>query len=157
MTAVFRLRRPFCFSAVCGVLVACGLTLNAAVLPLSLDLKTDTTGPEAGLLPPDVYVTLPGRWVGHTRCGRDVKFDLRVSDGSVAGNASLPGLVTEASAPLPMAALSVSGRTLVFRVTARACGREATYGVLTFESANSARLDLQSESSPITVVLTKVG
>ncbi len=99
---------------------------------------------------------MPGTWVGHTRCGRDVKFDLRLTDDGVAGLASLAGLVPDASTPLTVAPLSISGRTLVFRVKACPRGRGATYGTLTLVSEDSARLDLQSDDSPISLVLTKV-
>jgi hypothetical protein len=158
MSTVFRLRAAVLVVAVPAVtLVVGGLTLHAAVLPLSLEHSAEMTGPEATLVPQNVYVTLVGTWVGHTRCGGDVKVDLRVKDGDVAGSAVLKGLVAEGSAPLPLAPLALSDRRLVFRVKAHPCGRDATYGILTFVSADSARLDLQSERSPITVVLTKVG
>lgn len=151
-----RLRRPVGV-AILGIGVVAGsLSVRAAVLPLMNDVRTEASGPQATLMPPDAYNSLPGTWVGHTRCGRDVKFDLRVTDNGVAGLVSLAGLVPDASAPLTLAPLSVSGRTLVFRVKACPNGREATYGILTLVSESSARLDLQSDQSPISVVLTKV-
>ena len=157
MTTIrLRLRRPVGLAVLGTVLVAGGLSLKAAVLPLTTDLRADATGPQSTLLPPDAYLTLPGTWVGHTRCGRDVKFDLRLTDGGVAGLASLAGLVPDASTPLTVASLSISGRTLVFRVKACPRGRDATYGILTLVSEGSARLDLQSDDSPISLVLTKV-
>jgi hypothetical protein len=150
-------RRPVGF-AVLGIAgLASGLSVSAAVLPLTNDVRADATGPQSSLLPLDAYNALPGTWVGHTRCGHDVKFDLRVTDAGVAGLVSLAGLVPDASTPLTLAPLSVSGRTLVFRVKACPSGRDATYGILTLVSQDSARLDLQSDSSPISVVLTKVG
>lgn len=157
MTTTFRLRRPVGFAVLGTALLAGGLTVKAAVLPLNTDLHADSTGPQSSLLPPDAYNTLPGTWIGHTRCGRDVKFDLRATDGGVAGLATLAGLVPDASTPLTVSPLSVSGRTLVFRIKACPLGRDATYGILTLVSADSARLDLQSDRSPISVVLTKVG
>jgi hypothetical protein len=155
MTTI-RLRRHVGFAMLGTVLFAGGLSVKAAVLPLAYDLRTEATGPQSTLRPPDAYFTLPGTWIGHTRCGRDVKFDLRLTEDGVAGLASLAGLVPDASAPLTLAPLSFSGRTLVFRVKACPRGREATYGILTLVSEGSARLDLQSEHSPISVVLTKV-
>jgi len=151
-----RLRRPVCFAALGTVLVAGGLSVRAAVLPLTTGLRTDATGPQSALIPPDAYLTLPGTWVGHTRCGHDVKFDLRLTDNGVAGLASLADLVPDASTPLTVASLSFSGRSLVFRVKACPLARDATYGILTIVSDGSARLDLQSDRSPISLVLTKV-
>jgi len=157
MTTIrLRLRRPVGLAVLGTVLVAGGLSLEAAVLPLTTDLRADATGPQSTLVPADAYRTLPGTWVGHTRCGRDVKFDLRLTDDGVAGLASLAGLVPDASTPLTVAPLSISGRTLVFRVKACPRGRGATYGILTLVSEGSARLDLQSDDSPISLVLTKV-
>lgn len=155
MTTI-RLRRPVGFTMLGTVLVAGGLSVNAAVLPLTTDSRTEATGPQSTLRPPDAYLTLPGTWIGHTRCGRDVKFDLRLTDDGVAGLASLAGLVPDASTPLTVAPLSFSGGTLVFRVKACPRGRDATYGILTLVSDGSARLDLQSDASQISVVLTKV-
>ena len=152
----FRFRRPVGLTTLATVLVAGSLSLSAAVLPLTTDVRPDNSGPQASLLPPDAYNTLPGTWVGHTNCGRDVKFDLRLTDTGVGGLATLAGLVPDASTPLTVAPLSVSGRTLVFRVKACPKGRDATYGILTLVSESSARLDLQSDQSPISVVLTKV-
>jgi hypothetical protein len=157
MTTTFRLRRPVGFAVLGAALLLGGWTVKAAVLPLNTDLRTDSTGPQASLLPPNAYNSLPGTWVGHTRCGHDVKFDLKVTDSGVAGLATLAGLVADGSAPLTVSPLSVSGRTLVFRIKACPHGHDATYGILTLVSADSARLDLQSDSSPISVVLTKVG
>lgn len=151
-----RLRRPVGVAILGLGVVACSLSVRAAVLPLMNDVRPDASGPQATLVPPDAYNSLPGTWVGHTRCGHDVKFDLRVTDNGVAGLVSLAGLVPDASSPLTLAPLSVSGRTLVFRVKACPKGRDATYGILTLVSDSSARLDLQSEQSPISVVLTKV-
>lgn len=152
-----QLRRPVGLTVLATVLATAGLSVSAAVLPLTSDVRPDTTGPQASLLPPDAYNTLPGTWVGHTRCGRDVKFDLRLTDAGVGGLASLAGLLPEASTPLTVAPLSVSGRTLVFRVKVCPRGRDTRFGILTIVSADSARLDLQSDNSPISVVLTKVG
>ncbi len=157
MTKIFRLRRPVGVSVLGAGLLAGGLTLNAAVLPLNTDLHTNSTGPQSSLVPPDANITLPGTWVGHTRCGHDVKFEMRATDSGVAGLATLAGLVPDSSTPLTVSPLSVSGRTLVFRIKACPHGHDATYGILTLVTADSARLDLQSDSSPISVVLTKVG
>ena len=155
MTTI-RLRRPVGLAVLGTVLVAGGLSVNAAILPLTTDLRTDATGPQSTLLPPDASVSLPGTWVGRTRCGHDVKFDLRLTDDGVAGLASLAGLLPDASTPVAVAPLSMSGRTLVFRVKACPRGRGATYGILTLVSEDSARLDLQSDNAPISLVLTKV-
>ena len=155
MTTI-RLRRPVGLAVFGTVLAVGGLSLKAAILPLTTDLRTNATGPQSTLLPPDASVTLPGTWVGHTRCGHDVKFDLRMTDDGVAGLASLAGLVPDASAPLTVAPLSISGRTLVFRVKACPRGRGATYGILTLVSEDSAQLELQSDASPISLILTKV-
>jgi hypothetical protein len=156
MTTTMRLRRPVGIAALGTVLVAGGLPVKAAVLPLTTDLRTDATGPQSTLVPPDSSLTLPGTWVGHTRCGHAVRFDLRLTDNGVVGLASLADLVPDASTPLTVAALSFSGRTLVFRVKACPLGRDATYGILTIVSDGSARLDLQSDRSPISLVLTQV-
>ena len=155
MTTI-RLRRPVGLAVLGTVLVAGGLSVNAVILPLTTDLRTDATGPQSTLLPPDASVSLPGTWVGRTRCGHDVKFDLRLTDDGVAGLASLAGLLPDASTPVAVAPLSMSGRTLVFRVKACPRGRGATYGILTLVSEDSARLDLQSDNAPISLVLTKV-
>jgi hypothetical protein len=155
MTTI-RLRRPVGLAVFGTVLAVGGLSLKAAILPLTTDLRPNATGPQSTLLPPDASVTLPGTWVGHTRCGHDVKFDLRMTDDGVAGLASLAGLVPDASAPLTVAPLSISGRTLVFRVKACPRGRGATYGILTLVSEDSAQLELQSDASPISLILTKV-
>ena len=155
MTTI-RLRRPVGLAVLGTVLVAGGLSPKAAVLPLTTDLRTNAAGPQSTILPPDAYLTLPGTWIGHTRGGGEVKFDLRLTDDGVAGLATLAGLVPDASSPLTVASLSISGRTLVFRVKACPRGRDATYGILTLVSEDSARLDLQSDNSPISLVLTKV-
>ena len=109
MTTI-RLRRPVGLAVLGTVLVAGGLSPKAAVLPLTTDLRTNTAGPQSTILPPDAYLTLPGTWIGHTRCGHDVKFDLRLTEDGVAGLASLAGLVPDASTPLP-GVLLCSGST----------------------------------------------
>ena len=46
---------------------------------------------------------------------------------------------------------------LVFAVRPRPCDNRATYAVLTIVSPQSAQLDLETSSRPITFKLSKVG
>ena len=66
-------------------------------------------------------------------------------------------LPDSAAAQLPVAQVVLAGRTLVFAVRTRACDNRATYAVLTIVSPQSAQLDLETSSRPITFKLSKVG
>lgn len=141
----------------CG-LVCGGLTLSAAVLPLSTDGPPEVaTGPNAGIFPSAGYGAVAGAWIGHTATGRDVRFDLTFTEAGLSGSASLSDLLPGGSAAFPVTSLSLTERTLVFRLKTTKCPREARYGILTFVSADSARLDLQSENAPVSLLLSKIG
>jgi hypothetical protein len=134
-----------------GVLLA---PCAAAVIPLGFD-KTEI----GGLVPTgSVLTTMSGQWVGHDAGGHDVKLELHVAGGAIAGSATLGGLTPNASAqPSKVAQVALAGRTLVFSVQSKPCDKKTTYAVLTIVSPESARLDLETSSRPITFTLSKIG
>jgi hypothetical protein len=150
--------RPFVTFALVSAGIACVvLAGQAAVLPLTSDLPADSmAGPRAGLLPSSPYEPVAGSWIGHTASGRDVRFELKITGDGISGSASLPDLVPDEGTPLPVTSLSLTERVLVFRLKPRPCGADAAYGILTFVSADSARLDLQSGKTPVTLLLSKI-
>ena len=136
---------------------ACLAPLSAAVIPLGFD-KQEAGGPGARL--PDVSPLneMSGQWVGKDAGGRDVKLELHVAGNAIAGSATLAGAMPDsAAAQLPVAQVALAGRTLVFAVGPRRCDNKATYAVLTIVSPESAQLDLETSSRPITFKLSKVG
>ena len=134
----------------------CLTPLSAAVIPLGFD-KTEAGGPGASLPGPSLLTAMSGQWIGHDAGGRDVKLDLHVSGGAIAGSATLVGVVPEAaSRQWPVAQVALAGRTLVFSVHPTPCDRKATYAVLTIVSPASARLDLETSSRPISFTLSKI-
>jgi hypothetical protein len=101
---------------------------------------------------------MSGQWVGKDAVGRDVKLELHVAGNAIAGSATLAGAMPDsAAAQLPVAQVALAGRTLVFAVRPRPCDNRATYAVLTIMSPQSAQLDLETSSRPITFKLSKVG
>ena len=131
---------------------------TAAVLPLALDRADSTTGRTAGVLAPAAAAIASGRWTGHVPSGADILIELHGVAGSIAGRATLRGVLPNASAlPLEVAEVSATDRTLVFSVRTGSCANARSYGILTMTSASSARLDLQGVAEPITLTLSKVG
>jgi hypothetical protein len=131
---------------------------SAAVVPVLDDGLAASAGggPRAALLAQTLLTMMTGKWTGQTGGGHNLNLVLRVEGGVLVG--TVTGLGSEASdIPLPLTRLMLSGRTMVFSVKAKACTNPATYGVLTFVSGQSARLDLQSGAAPFSVKLTKVG
>jgi hypothetical protein len=101
---------------------------------------------------------MSGQWVGKDAGGHDVKLELHVAGNAIAGSATLAGAMPDGAAPqLPVAQVALAGRTLVFAVRPRTCGNRATYAVLTIVSPQSAQLDLETSSRPITFKLSKIG
>jgi hypothetical protein len=136
---------------------ACLAPVSAAVIPLGFD-KQDVGGPGARLPDASPLNEMSGHWVGKDASGRDVKLELHVAGDAIAGSATLAGAMpNSAAAQLPVAQVALAGRTLVFAVRQRACDNRATYAVLTIFSPQSAQLDLETSSRPITFKLSKVG
>jgi hypothetical protein len=101
---------------------------------------------------------MSGQGVGKDAGGHDVKLELHVAGNAIAGSATLAGAMPDsATAQLPVAQVALAGRTLVFAVRPRSCDNRATYAVLTIVSPQSAQLDLETSSRPITFKLSKVG
>ena len=151
------LRRPARIGlAAAAAAGACLAPVWAAVIPLGLD-KQEIGGP-VRLQGASPLVEMSGRWVGKDAGGRDVKLDLHVAGNGIAGSATLAGAVSgSAAGQLPVAQVAIAGRTLVFAVHPRPCDEKATYAVLTIVSPESARLDLETSTRPISVALSKVG
>jgi hypothetical protein len=144
-------------SAVMAVLTMGALHVHAAVLPLTGDAAGRGVGMRAGLLD-EPMSTVSGHWVGRTSSGRLVSLVLQVSHGVVVGDATLDGVVADAdSGPRPLVTPTVSGRTVAFSVQQTPCAKSLARGVVTFESQQSAQLDLYSEPTSISVRLSKVG
>ncbi len=140
------------------LLAALAWPVAAAVLPLTIDHGEVTTGPSAGVLSPRVPAVASGRWIGRVPSGADILLDLHGVAGTIAGHATLRGLLPNASSsPLEVAQVSVTDHTLVFSVRTGPCEKARRYGVLTMMSADSARLDLEGVAAPITLTLSKVG
>ena len=136
---------------------ACLAPVSAAVIPLGFD-KQEVGGPGARLPDASPLNEMSGQWVGKDASGRDVKLELHVAGDAIAGSATLAGAMPDsAAAQLPVAQVALAGRTLVFAVRTRACDNRATYAVLTIVSPQSAQLDLETSSRPITFKLSKVG
>ena len=136
---------------------ACLAPVSAAVIPLGFD-KQEVGGPGARLPGASPLNEMSGQWVGKDAGGRDVKLELHVSGNGIAGSATLAGAMPDsAAAQLPVAQVALAGRTLVFVVRPRPCDKHATYAVLTIVSPQSAQLDLETSSRPITFKLSKVG
>jgi len=152
------LGRPVRIGLVAAVAAGAFLVpVSAAVIPLGFD-KQDVGGPAAGLPAASPLDEMSGQWVGKDAGGRDVKLELHVTGNAIAGSATLAGAMPDsAAAQLRVAQVALAGRTLVFAVGPRPCGNKATYAVLTIVSPESAQLDLETGSRPITFTLSKVG
>lgn len=152
------LGRPARIGLVAAVTAGAWLApLSAAVIPLGLD-KQEVGGPGARLPGDSPLSEMSGRWVGKDAGGHDVKLELHVAGNAIAGSAILAGAMPDsAAAQLPVAQVALAGRTLVFAVRPRQCDNRATYAVLTIVSPQSAQLDLETSSRPITFKLSKVG
>ena len=132
--------------------------MTAAVLPLALDRGEPAIGPSAGALFPPALTVASGRWIGRVPSGADVLIELHGAAGSIAGRATLRGVLPNATSwPLKVDQVSLTERTLVFSVQTGPCAQARSYGILTVTSADSARLDLEGVAAPITLTLSKVG
>ncbi len=132
--------------------------VTAAVLPLTIDHGDVPTGPSAGVLSPKVPAVASGKWIGRVPSGADVLLELHGVEGIIAGHATLRGVLPNASSsPLEVAQVSMTDHTLVFSVRTGPCEKARRYGILTMMSADSARLDLEGVTAPITLTLSKVG
>jgi hypothetical protein len=132
------------------------LHVHAAVLPLGGGPAGGAVGMRAGLLEHPMS-NVSGHWVGHTSSGRLISLVLRISEGTVVGDATLDGAVADSDGgPRPLVTPTVSGRTMAFAVLATPCAKSLARGVVTFVSQESARLDLHAGSEPISVLLSKV-
>ncbi len=141
-------------SLLAAVVMAGALTTDAAVLPLADDLLI-ASRPDLQTAP---LPAVAGQWVGHTQTGRLVSLVLRVDQGTVAGDATLEGIVPDAKGgPTPLVTPTVSGRRMAFAVQPGPCARALTHGVVTFAPDGSAELDLRTGKTPITIRLSKVG
>ena len=144
-------------SVIMAMFTAGALHVHAAVLPLSGDASVRGVGMRAGLLD-EPMSAVSGQWVGRTSSGRIVSLVLRVSQGVVVGDATLDGLAADAgSGPRRLVTPTVVGRTVAFSVQPTPCAKSLARGVVTFESQQSAKLDLHAEPTSISVRLSKVG
>jgi hypothetical protein len=144
-------------SGVMSVAILGALHVHAAVLPLSGNVTGEGVGMRAGLLD-EPMSAVSGHWVGRTGSGRLVSLVLRVSHGVVLADATLDGVASDTdSGPRPLVAPTVTGRRVAFSVLPTRCAKSLARGVVTFESKQSAQLDLQSEPTSISVRLSKVG
>jgi hypothetical protein len=152
------LRRPARIGLAAAVAAgACLAPVSAAVIPLGFD-KREAGGPGAGLSDASPLDEMSGQWIGKDAGGRDVKLELHVAGNAIAGSATLAGATPDsAAAHLHVAQVALAGRTLVFAVGPRPCENKATYAVLTIVSPESAQLDMETSSRPITFKLSKVG
>ena len=113
-------------------------------------------GQRAGLLDTPMFA-VSGEWVGRTSSGRLVSLVLRVNDGAIVGGATLDGIVSDiTNGPRPLVTPKVTGRTLAFAVQPTPCTKTLARGIVTFVSQESAQLDLDSGSAPLSVRLSKV-
>jgi hypothetical protein len=143
-------------SVVIAVVALGALHANAAVLPLSGDVGSSLGGQRAGLLDTPMFA-VSGEWVGRTTSGRLVSLVLRVNDGAIVGGATLDGIVSDiTNGPRPLVTPTVTGRTLAFAVQPTPCTKKLARGIVTFVSRESAQLDLDSGSTPLSVRLSKV-
>ena len=130
----------------------------AAVLPVTEDLAASGgSGVRAGLLSAGMLRAMTGHWVGRTDSGKQVSLVLKVQRGSVLGHAYLHGVLPEADRTMrPLVSPTLAGKSVAFTVQATPGAKCTTKGVFTFVSSNSARLDLQSGASPLSVQLVRV-
>jgi hypothetical protein len=129
---------------------------GAAVIPLGFD-KQELGGPGARVPEISPLVEMSGQWVGKDAGGRDVKLDLHVAGNAIAGSAVLSGAAPDSAvAQLPVSQVALAGRTLVIVLRPKRCDEKTTYAVLTIVSPESARLDVETSTRPITVTLSKV-
>ena len=143
-------------SVVIAMVALGALHAHAAVLPLSGDAGSSLGGQRAGLLDAPKFA-VSGEWVGRTSAGRLVSLVLRVSDGAIIVGATLDGIVPDiTNGPRPLVTPTVTGRTLAFTVQPTPCAKRLARGIVTFESQESAQLDLDSGSTPLSVRLVKV-
>lgn len=147
-------------AAVIAALAATSVALSpvsAAVIPLGFD-TSDPGGPGARLAAPSLLTTMSGEWIGHDAGGHDVRLELHVAGDALAGSATLVGVLPDATArQWPVAQIALAGRTLVFSVRSKPCEKKSTYAVLTIVSPESARLDLETSTRPISFTLSKIG
>lgn len=153
-----RLSRPARIGLVAAIAAgACLASASAAVIPLGFD-QQGIGGPGAHLPAASPLTEISGQWVGKDAGGHDVKLELRVAGNAITGSAMLAGAGPEsADGQMPVAQVALAGRTLVFSVRRKPCDDKATYAVLTIVSPESARLDLETSTRPITFRLSKVG
>ena len=144
-------------SGVMAAVVLCALHVQAAVLPLYSDFTGEGVGMRAGLLDEPISA-VSGHWIGRTSSGRLVSLVLRVSQGVVVGDATLDGVAADTdSGPRTLVTPTVTGRTVAFSVQPTPCAKSLARGVVTFESRQSAQLDLHSEVTSFSIRLSKVG
>jgi hypothetical protein len=129
----------------------------AAVLPLSVEQPGGVAGgPQEELLTQSLALSLAGEWSGHTPCGSTITIELHAVGRELVGLAKLQGLGLSAPGSLPVTPLVVGRQSILFTVPGRA-GVRSAYGVITFVSGQSMRLDLQGGRAPITLTLSRVG
>jgi len=155
------MRSAFSQSTRAGVFAALAATsvtlspVSAAVIPLGFDTR-DSGGPGARLETPSLLTAMSGEWIGHDAGGHDVRLELHVTGDALAGSATLVGVLPDAtSRHWPVAQIALAGRTLVFSVRSKPCEKNSTYAVLTIVSPESARLDLETSTRPISFTLSK--
>ncbi len=137
--------------------LALGLPAAGAVLPLSDDgLPGSGFGPRAELVAPTLKSVLTGQWRGETPCGSTVTLELHAVGRELTGEAHFGGMGAVATGAVRVTPLMVGPRTMLFSISGRAGGR-ASYGVLTFVSDASVRLDLQTGASPLSLTLARIG
>lgn len=149
-------RRPWRAAGLAVAALVIGLPAAGAVLPLSDDgLPGIAAGPRADLLTQSLSDLLAGHWRGQTPCGSTITLDLHTEGRALAGEAHF-GADMAASNAVRLTPLMVGQRTVLLSIPAHAGGR-ASFGVLTFVSGASVRLELQGGSSPLSVTLSRIG